>query len=328
MGRLIDGVWHDDGVAKNDKGGQFVRPDSVFRNWITIDGRPGPSGESGFEAEADRYHLYISHACPWAHRTVIFRNLKSLAPLITVSVVNHYMGEKGWTFDGESTGDSLYGATHLHQIYTRAKADYTGKVTVPVLWDKKRETIVSNESAEIIRMFNSAFNAITSNHDDYHPVRLADQIDAVNERVYHAVNNGVYKAGFAASQSAHDDAATELFDVLDAMEERLSKSRYLVGDTLTEADIRLFTTLIRFDAVYHTHFKCNLRRIEDYPQLSNYMREIYQMDAVRATVDFHHIKAHYYASHPSVNPKGLIPIGPALDLDRAHDRSRFSTNQG
>ena len=325
MGLLVNGQWHDTWYDTKSTGGRFKRTEAAFRNWITEDGTAGPSGQDGFKAESGRYHLYVSLACPWAHRTLIFRKLKGLEAHIDVSVVDHYMGSEGWTFEGDSTGDAIHGAKRMHQIYTRAMSDYTGRVTVPVLWDKHRETIVSNESSEIIRMFNSAFNALTGNMDDYYPVSLRGQIDAINERVYGAINNGVYKSGFATTQEAYEEAVTELFEALDEMEARLANQRFLTGDRLTEADWRLFTTLIRFDAVYVGHFKCNIRRIDDYPNLSNYLRDLYQMDGIAETVDMHHIKAHYYGSHDTINPTGVIPAGPALDFNASHDRDRVAT---
>ncbi|WP_417456431.1 glutathione S-transferase family protein [Kordiimonas sp.] len=321
MGLLIDGKWHDQWYdTKSD--GRFKRQESAFRNWITATGEAGPSGSGGFKAEAGRYHLYVSLACPWAHRTLVMRALKGLEQVISVSVVGTDMLEDGWTFDEKngSTGDPLYGARFLHEIYTRAKSDYSGRVTVPVLWDKKTGTIVSNESAEIIRMLNSAFDGIGAKEGDYYPEALRGVIDDINERVYHTVNNGVYKAGFATTQSAYEEAVIPLFETLDWLEEHLAENRYLAGDGITEADIRLFTTLVRFDPVYVGHFKCNIRRIADYAELSAYMREIYQLPGVRETVDMSHIKAHYYKSHKTINPGGIIPHGPVMDLDAPHGR--------
>ncbi|MGB7433022.1 MAG: glutathione S-transferase family protein [Ahrensia sp.] len=323
MGLLVDGIWHDKWYDTSKSGGKFERSESAFRNWITADGRAGPTGTAGFAAEAGRYHLYISHACPWAHRTVVFRHLKDLTDLIDISVVDHFMGSEGWTFDGDSTGDALFGFSRAHQLYTKAMADYSGRVTVPILWDKQQNTIVSNESSEIIRMFNTAFNALTGNELDFYPEHLRAQIDAINERVYHDINNGVYKSGFATTKQAYEEAVTTLFASLDYVEAILADQPYLVGDTLTEADWRLFTTLVRFDPVYVGHFKCNIRRIADYPNLSNYMRALYQLPGIADTVNMHHIKAHYYGSHETINPTRIVPVGPALEYDAPHDRDRF-----
>lgn len=323
MGLLIDGKWHDRWYDTDSTGGRFVRSDAQFRNWITPDGRPGPSGAGDFRAEAGRYHLYVSLACPWAHRVLILRVLKGLEKMISVSVVNPYMGEHGWTFDpgpgviGDPVGQSQY----LYQVYLRAQRDYSGRVTVPVLWDLHRNTIVSNESSEIIRMLNSAFDGICAREGDYAPAHLLPQIDAVNDKVYDAVNNGVYKVGFATSQEVYEQEVSRLFAFLDTLDARLGRQRYLLGDRITEADWRLFTTLIRFDAVYHGHFKCNLRRLADYKNLWSYTRELYQWQGVADTVDFDHIKQHYYRSHGSINPNGIVPLGPVLDLDRASDRA-------
>lgn len=326
MGLLVDGVWQDKWYDTRKTGGKFERSAAQFRNWVTADGAAGPSGRDGFRAEPGRYHLYVSLACPWAHRTLIFRKLKKLEDVISVSVVHHLMGENGWTFleeDG-ATGDTLYGLDYLHQIYTRADPGYSGRVTVPVLWDKQRETIVSNESSEIIRMLNSAFDAWGDASLDFYPAALRSEIDAVNERVYRDVNNGVYRAGFATTQPAYEEAFGQLFAALDELDERLSSRRYLAGGRITEADWRLFTTLVRFDPVYVGHFKCNLRRIADYPNLSNYLRELYQVPGVASTVDLHHIKHHYYASHRTINPTGIVPVGPELFYDLPHDRGRLA----
>lgn len=322
MGVLVKGEWQDRWYDTESTGGEFRREEAQLRNRVTADGSPGPDGEGGFAAEADRYHLYVSLACPWAHRTLIFRRLKRLENLISVSVVSPDMLEHGWTFDtgAGSTGDHLYGHDFMHQIYTRNIADYTGRVTVPVLWDKKQECIVSNESADIIRMFNSAFNGLTGNTDDYYPQALRTEIDNINDLVYNTVNNGVYKAGFATTQEAYEKAFTELFNSLDMLDQRLQKQRYLAGSRLTEADWRLFTTLVRFDPVYHGHFKCNRRRIEDYPALSNYLRELYQVEGVADTVNFHHIQRHYYYSHDMINPTRIVPAGPEVDYLRPHNR--------
>jgi len=325
MGLLVDGVWQDQWYDTARTGGRFVRTTTRFRNWITPDGAPGPSGEGGFAAEPNRYHLYVSLACPWAHRTLIFRKLKQLENLITVSVVDPHMGAEGWVFSDApgAVPDTINGAKRLYEIYLRADPHFSGRVTVPVLWDKKRGTIVNNESAEIIRMFNSAFDGLTGNRVDFYPEPLRAAIDEINAFVYDSVNNGVYKAGFATRQAAYEEAVTALFDALDAIEQRLAKQRYLVGDQVTEADWRLFTTLVRFDAVYVGHFKCNVRRIVDSPNLHNYLLELYQWPGVAETVNLDHIKQHYYRSHPMINPTGIVPVGPRLDFNAAHDRARF-----
>ena len=325
MGLLVEGRWHDQWY-ESSKDGAFQREQAQRRNWLTADGTPGPTGVGGFAAEAGRYHLYVSLACPWAHRTLILRKLKGLESLIDVSVVSWLMLENGWTFDKHfgSTGDKLDHFNFMHQRYTADTADYTGRVTVPVLWDKQQNRIVNNESAEIIRMFNGAFDDLTGNDLDFYPAPLRGEIDALNERIYPAVNNGVYRAGFATSQTAYEEAFDGLFAELDRLEQLLDANRYLVGEYLTEADIRLFTTLIRFDAVYHGHFKCNLRRIADYPNLSNWLREIYQWPGIAETVDFQHIKNHYYGSHKTINPTGVVPKGPEQDFTAAHDRARLS----
>lgn len=325
MGLLIDGVWHNQWYDTKDSGGRFIRTESQFRNWVTADGSAGPTGNAGFKAETGRYHLYISYACPWAHRTLIFRALKQLQDVISVSVVDHYMGAEGWTFhekDG-ATPDHLFGYKRLYEIYTRADPNYSGRVTVPVLWDKQRNTIVSNESSEIIRMLNSAFDDFGDAALDFYPEALRSEIDEINALVYPNINNGVYRAGFATTQEAYDEAFGQLFDALDHVEERLSRQRYLVGNRLTEADWRLFTTLLRFDPVYVGHFKCNRQRIADYPNLSNYTRELYQVQGVAPTVNLKHIKAHYYGSHKTINPSGIIPVGPEIDYTAPHDRDRF-----
>ena len=327
MGQLVDGKWQDKWYDTSKTGGKFVRSTTAFRNWITPDGAPGPSGEGGFAAEAGRYHLYVSLACPWAHRALIFRALKDLEPLIDVSVVHPDMLGEGWTFDADypaATGDRLHGDRFLRETYLRADPGLSGRVTVPVLWDKQRETIVSNESAEIIRMFNSAFDGLTGNRDDYWPEALREAIEPVNARIYDPVNNGVYKAGFATTQEAYDEAVHPLFDTLDWIEERLSRNRYLMGARITEADWRLFTTLIRFDSVYHGHFKCNRNRIVDFPELWGYTRELYQWPGVAGTVNLDHIRRHYHYSHETVNPHRIVPIGPDLDLDAPHGRGRLA----
>jgi putative glutathione S-transferase len=324
MGQLIAGQWHDQWY-ENGKDGRFQRENAQRRNWITHDGKPGPSGEGGFRAEAGRYHLFVSLACPWAHRTLIYRQLKGLSELIDVSVVSWLMREQGWTFDPAtgSSGDALDGLQYLHQRYTLDDAHYTGRVTVPMLWDKQQQRIVSNESAEIIRMFNSAFDDIAGNDLDLYPEALRGEIDELNARIYPAINNGVYRAGFATTQEAYEEAFGTLFDELDRLELLLGERRYLTGEHLTEADIRLFTTLIRFDAVYHGHFKCNLRRLADYPNLSGWLRELYQLPGVAQTVDFQHIKHHYYASHRTINPTGIVPLGPQQSFDGPHGREHL-----
>ncbi|MFW8584937.1 glutathione S-transferase family protein [Rhizobium beringeri] len=323
MGMLVDGVWHDVWYDTKESKGHFKRQPSQFRNWVTSDGEAGPSGSGGFKAEAGRYHLYVSLACPWAHRTLIFRKLKKLEELISVSVVDPLMVENGWEFklsDG-ATGDQLFGAAALWQIYVRADPHYSGRVTVPVLWDKKTGTIVNNESAEIIRMFNSAFDGLTDSTADFYPEDLRPDIDALNTTVYDTVNNGVYKAGFATTQEAYEENVGKLFETLDMLDERLGKRRYLFGNRLTEADWRLFTTLVRFDGVYVGHFKCNIRRIADYRNLAGYLRDLYQTAGVAETVNLKHIKQHYYRSHKTINPTGIVPVGPALDLDSPHGRA-------
>ncbi len=323
MGQLVNGAWSDDWYDTKSQGGAFVRPATRFHNWITRDGRPGPSGEGGFPAEAGRYHLYVSHACPWAHRTMIFRALKGLEPLIDVSVVHPDMLSDGWTFATDfpgATGDRLFGLPFLRDIYTRAVADITTRVTVPVLWDKVRGTVVSNESSEIIRMFNSAFDGLTGNTADFWPADLRAEIDTVNTRIYGGLNNGVYRAGFATTQAAYDTAVAGVFDTLDWLETRLAEKRYLLGNRVTEADWRLFTTLVRFDLVYHLHFKCNRRRLIDYRNLWAYTRELYQMPGVAGTVHGPHFVRHYHYSHDGINPHRIIPINPVLDFMQPHGR--------
>ncbi|HTR16945.1 MAG TPA: glutathione S-transferase family protein [Acetobacteraceae bacterium] len=317
MGRLVEGIWHDEWYDTSRSSGAFVRESTTFRNWITPDGHPGPTGTGGFPAVPGRYHLYVSLACPWAHRTLILRALKGLAPMIGVSVTHWLMADEGWTFaPGEGVvPDTVNGVTRLHELYTRADPAYTGRVTVPVLWDKERRTIVSNESADIIRMFSSAFDRVGAHPGDYYPAPLRPKIDALNTRIYDTVNNGVYKAGFATTQAAYEAAVFPLFETLNWLEQRLSSRALLCGDVLTEADIRLFTTLVRFDAVYHGHFKCNLRRLTDYPHLWSFTRALYQHPGVRETVNFTHIKRHYYQSHRTINPSGIVPVGPELDFD-------------
>lgn len=316
MGILIDGVWHDQPPNVNGEDGRFVRQDAAFRHWVTADGAPGPTGEGGFRAEPGRYRLYVSLACPWAHRTLIFRRLKGLESMVSLAVVHWRMLEHGWTFEpGPGVLPAPDPAIHaLHELYVRARPDYSGRVTVPVLWDTQRQTIVSNESADIIRMFNQAFDGVGATLGDYYPVALRPRIDALNHQIYQHVNNGVYKAGFATTQHAYDEAIEPLFETLDSLDGELRDQRFLCGSTLTEADWRLFTTLIRHDAVYYGHFKCNLRRITEYPGLWRYLRELYHWPGVAETVDFRHIKGHYYESHRQINPSGIVPRGPILAL--------------
>jgi len=322
MGLLIDGKWQNQWYDTAGSGGRFVRSDTQFRHWITADGSPGASGDGGFRAEAGRYHLYVSLACPWANRTMILRALKGLEDKISVSVVNPYMGDKGWTFEPDAgvVSDPVGNAQYLYEVYLKAQPDYSGRVTVPVLWDLERNTIVNNESAEIIRMLNSAFDDIGATPVDFSPAALLPQIDQVNSRIYNSINNGVYKAGFATDQAVYEKEVSSLFAALDELETELGQRRYLLGQTVTEADWRLFTTLIRFDAVYHGHFKCNLRRLVDYENLWSYTRELYQWPGVAATIDFDHIKRHYYQSHQTINPNGIVPLGPILDLERPPSR--------
>jgi glutathionyl-hydroquinone reductase len=325
-GVFVDGVWHSEWYDTSANGGRFVPAEPVFRNWVTADGSAGPSGEAGFAAERGRYHLYVSLACPYAHRTVIFRKLKELESVISISILDPVMGEQGWEF-GSSPGtiaDTVNGKSRLGEIYLSADAHYTGRVSVPVLWDKERRAIVNNESPEIIRMLNSAFAALTNNRADYYPAELRTEIDRINARVYNDVNIGVYRAGFATVQSTYEDGCRAVFAALDWIEDILSRQRYLVGGRLTEADWRLFTTLVRFDAVYHGHFKCNLRRIVDYPNLSNYLRELYQTPGVADTVNMDHIKRHYYMSMTAINPTRIVPLGPELNFSAPHDRGRFA----
>lgn len=315
MGLLVDGVWHDKWYDTAESGGRFVRKESQFRHWVTADGAPGPSGDGGFKAEPGRYHLYVSLACPWAHRALIVRSLKGLEEIISVSVVHWLMRGEGWTFaDGPGVvPDTVNGAERLYEVYVKAQPGYTGRVTVPVLWDRERATIVNNESSEIIRMFNTAFDGLGAKPGDYYPEALRPEIDEINARVYATLNNGVYRSGFATTQEAYEEAVNPLFDTLDWLEETLSDGRpYLLGETLTEADWRLFTTLVRFDPVYVGHFKCNRRRVADYPRLSAYTKRLYEHPGVAETVDFGHIKRHYYESHRHINPTGIVPVGPDL----------------
>ncbi|WP_299491785.1 glutathione S-transferase family protein [uncultured Shewanella sp.] len=335
MGLLIEGEWHTDWYDTESNKGQFKRAESGFRHWVTADGRAGPSGKPGFKAEAGRYHLYVSLACPWAHRTLIYRSLKGLDRMISVSVVHAHMGEHGWRFGTINEGravndlhmslfhsldehmasqDDVNGKQYLHQVYTQSVPDFTGRVTVPILWDKKTHQIVSNESSEIIRMFNSAFDEIGAIEGDFCPNAKLAQIDDMNNVIYPSINNGVYRAGFATTQEAYQEAVTELFGALDRLEQRLMTQDYLIGNDVTEADWRLFTTLIRFDAVYVGHFKCNIRRIADYPHLSDYLSRLYHYPKISDTVNMAHIKAHYYGSHKMINPTGIVPVGPKLAL--------------
>ena len=322
MGLLVDGDWVDQWYDTKSSNGKFVRKEASFRNWVTSDGSAGPTGEGGFKAEPGRYHLYVSLACPWAHRTLIFRALKGLEDMIDISVVNPYMFDVGWTFNKDVgvVADSVNDKKLMHQIYTLADEKFTGRVTVPVLWDKQRNTIVSNESSEIIRMFNTAFDEIGATVGDYYPKELRGEIDAVNTRVYSNINNGVYKAGFATTQDAYEEAVGELFAELDRVEASLANKRYLTGARITEADWRLFTTLVRFDAVYAGHFKCNIKRIVDYPNIWGYLRELYQWQGVAETVNMHHIKHHYYVSHETINPTTIVPMGPEIDFNTPHER--------
>jgi putative glutathione S-transferase len=329
MGVLIDGVWHEQQPepAKTDAAraaGRFERAQTSFRNWVTPDGRPGPTGSDGFSAAAGRYHLYVSLACPWAHRALIMRALKGLEQIIPVSVTHWLMGEQGWTFSpGEGViPDPLFNSRYLHEIYSRADTHYSGRASVPVLWDQHTQTIVNNESSEIIRMFNSAFDAVGAAPGDYYPKDKREEIDALNARIYDTLYIGVYMAGFATTQSAYEEAVTPLFETLDWLDDVLSQSRFLCDDALTEADIRLFTTLVRFDAVYHGHFKCNVRRIVDYKNVWAYTRDIYQIPGIAQTVNFVHIKRHYYQSHTRINPTGIVPVGPALDFDAPAERGK------
>ncbi|GKW03074.1 glutathione S-transferase family protein [Pectobacterium carotovorum] len=325
MGQLVDGVWHDTWYETKSTGGHFKRSESVFRNWVTPDGAPGLTGTGGFPAQSGRYHLYVSLACPWAHRTLLMRQLKGLVDHIAVSVVHPLMLDHGWTFGTDfeaATGDSLYQHEFLYQLYLHAMPDYSGRVTVPVLWDTEQHTIVSNESADIIRMLNSAFDGVGATAGDYYPEALRAQIDELNGWIYDKVNNGVYKAGFATSQSAYDESATTVFAALSDLESILAKQRYLTGEQLTEADLRLWTTLIRFDPVYHTHFKCDKYRLSDYPNLFGFLRDIYQIPGIADTVDMAHIRHHYYRSHGTINPHGVISLGPEQDLNQPHHRDK------
>lgn len=326
MGLLVKGQWHDQWYDTESNGGEFARSESQCRNWITKDGTAGPTGKAGFKAEAGRYHLYVSLACPWAHRVLILRKLKGLEAMISVSVVNPLMAEHGWTFD-EAPGvisDPIHHAHYMYQIYTAHDPNYSGRVTIPALWDKQQGCIVNNESSELIRMLNNAFDEIGAKPGDYYPQTLQNEIDTLNTEIYDKVNNGVYKAGFATKQHAYEQAVTPLFATLDKLNARLAQQRYLLGEQITEADWRLFTTLIRFDAVYYGHFKCNIKRIADYPHLSGYLRELYQWPGIKDTINWAHIKQHYYRSHSTINPTAIVPVGPKLDLERPHGRDLIS----
>jgi glutathionyl-hydroquinone reductase len=325
MGRLVQGAWQNEWYDTSRTGGRFERQSAHFRNWVTPDGSPGPTGKGGFKAEPGRYHLYVSYACPWAHRTLIMRALKGLEEAIGISVVHWFMGENGWSFE-EGDGvmpDPIFNARYLHEVYTAAEPEYTGRVTVPVLWDRQTRTIVNNESAEIIRMLNASFDAFATERADFHPVDLHARIDEINSRIYRTVNNGVYRAGFATKQEAYDEAVSALFDTLDWLEGWLSSRRWLMGGRFTEADIRLFTTLIRFDLVYYGHFKCNVRRLVDYPNLWGFTREICQLPEIAPTIRVDHIKGHYYMSHPTLNPSRIVPAGPDIDFTTPHGRDRL-----
>ena len=325
MGLLIDGHWSDDDNIRNEEG-KFIRPESSFRNWVTSDGGPGPTGELGFAAEAGRYHLYITHNCPWAYRTAMFRRVKGLEDIISISIGGASFKDQGWTFNEEpgALPDAVNNIYYLHELYTKADPKYTGRVTVPVLWDKKSETIVNNESSEIIRMFNSAFDNITDNKLDFYPESLRNQIDEINAIVYKNINNGVYRAGFATTQNAYEEAYNNLFKTLDELEDRLGERRYLTGEKLTEADWRLFSTLIRFDVVYYTHFKCNKRHIFDYPNLWNFTLELYQYPGISSLTNFDHIKRGYYGLMPKINPSKIVAKGPDIDFNQPHDRGKFA----
>ncbi|MFT6466754.1 glutathione S-transferase family protein [Halopseudomonas sp.] len=329
MGLLVQGQWVDRWYDTESNKGSFARSESQFRNWVTADGSAGSTGDAGFKAEAGRYHLYVSLACPWAHRALILRKLKGLESMISVSVVNPLMREDGWTFEVADgvVADPLHQAHCMHQIYTAADPEYSGRVTVPVLWDKQQNRLVNNESAEIIRMFNLAFDGVGAKPGDYYPQALRSEIDNLNAHIYDRVNNGVYKAGFATTQQAYEQAVTPLFTALNELDQRLSTRRYLLGEQITEADWRLFTTLVRFDAVYHGHFKCNLKRIEDYPHLAGYLRELYQWPGIAETVNMQHIKEHYYRSHTTINPTGVVPAGPVLNLASPHGREQLKQSR-
>lgn len=325
MGLLVDGKWHDTWYDTDKSGGRFERSEAQLRNWVTPDGSAGPTGRDGFKAEPGRYHLYVSYACPWAHRTLIYRALKGLEDMIPVSVVHWHMAEQGWTFASDEdgiVGDRLQGKDLMYQVYLESEPDYSGRVTVPVLWDRKTNRIVSNESAEIIRMFNSAFDGVGAKPGDYYPADKRAEIDALNDRIYETVNNGVYRSGFATTQTAYEEAVFPLFETLDHLEDLLGKTRYLTGGTPTEADWRLLPTLLRFDLVYFGHFKCNLRRLVDYPNLWAYTRDLYQQPGIAQTCNFEHAQKHYYASHGSINPTGIVPAGPMINFAEPHGRGQ------
>ncbi len=325
MGLLVEGKWQDRWYDTKASGGRFERGETGFRNWVTADGRPGPSGVGGFKAEPGRYHLYVSMACPWAHRTLIYRRIKGLESMIGLSVTHWLMDQHGWTFEPAAgvIADPVHHARYLYQVYLAARPDMSGRVTVPILWDRHSGGIVSNESSEIIRMFNSAFDGVGAAPGDYYPQDLHELIDTLNRRIYDTLNNGVYMAGFATTQTAYEEAVVPLFDTLDVLDARLATQRYLCGDRITEADWRLLPTLLRFDLVYHGHFKCNLRRISDYPHLSGYLRDLYQQPGIAGTCNFDHAKRHYYASHTAINPTRVVPLGPLPDFDAPHDRARL-----
>lgn len=324
MGLLVDGTWQDQWYDTKKSGGKFVRTNASFRNWITADGSAGPSGEGGFEAEAGRYHLYVSYACPWAHRTLIYRTLKGLDSMIDVSFVHWFMGENGWTFQADDkgiVGNKLFDSDYMYEVYLKADPKFTGRVTVPVLWDKQQQTIVSNESSEIIRMFNSAFDGVGAKAGDFYPAHLQTDIDALNDRIYNTVNNGVYKCGFATLQKSYDEAVQPLFETLEVLETQLTDQRFLYGAQPTEADWRLFPTLLRFDAIYVGHFKCNLKRLIDFPNLWSYARDLYQWPGIAETVHMDHAKDHYFQSHETINPTRIVPAGPIVDWELPHGRS-------
>ncbi|MFK8033853.1 MAG: glutathione S-transferase family protein [Hyphomicrobiales bacterium] len=326
MGLLVDGTWQDQWYDTKKSGGKFVRTNASFRNWITADGSAGPSGESGFKAEAGRYHLFVSYACPWAHRTLIYRALKGLDAMIDVSFVHWLMGENGWTFqtdDKDIVGNRLFDSDYMYEVYLKADPNFTGRVTVPVLWDKQQQTIVSNESSEIIRMFNSAFDGVGAKAGDFYPSPLQVEIDELNERIYHTVNNGVYKSGFATLQESYEEAVFPLFETLEVLEAKLAHQRFLFGDQPTEADWRLFPTLLRFDTIYFAHFKCNLKRLVEFPNLWAYARDLYQWPGISETVNMNHAKDHYFQSHETINPTRIVPVGPNIDWEQAHGRSQF-----